>query len=63
MSQYITPSELEHLNEAELRAKFNQILADLHRAQRTLDECPLIRASLENIQTALHRRRQQGPKI
>ena len=62
MTTLITQSELEHLSEPELRSKFSQILNDLARSKKTAAECPLAMASLENIQTALRRRRMQGPK-
>ena len=63
MTQLITSSELEDLSETELRSKFCQILNDLARSQQSLEEYPLVRASLENIERALCRRRLQGPRM
>ena len=65
MSYLITLAELEHLSEMELRSKYTWILSELARQQMALQECPLVLASIENIRTALRRRRQiqQGPKF
>ena len=62
MTTLITQHELEHLSEAELRAKFTQILDELSRRGLTAQECPLAMASLENIRRTLLRKRSRAPK-
>lgn len=63
MSYIITPQELEHLSEPELRSKYCQILNDLARQPHTEQKWPLAMVSLQNIQTAIGRRRQMRPKF
>lgn len=63
MTQLITPSELEHLNEPELRSKYCQILNDLNRQHHTVQNWPLTMITLQNIQSAIIRRRQLRPKF
>ena len=57
MTQLINPSELEHLNEQQLRALYARILEDLIRSGLTVDESPLVALSLQNIRSAIQRRR------
>ena len=52
----LTASELEGLNEFELRSKFYQASNDLVRSKRAAEAAPLALASLENIERALARR-------
>lgn len=63
MSYIITPQELEHCSEPELRSKYCQILNDLAREHHTKQNWPLAMISLQNIQTAIGRRRQLRPKF
>lgn len=68
MSQLITPTDLEGLDEIQLRSKFCQISNDLARSERVLMERPLQLASLENVERALARKmaapkRWPGPKL
>jgi hypothetical protein len=63
MTNLITLAELEDLGETELRSKFCQILNDMARKEQQAQECPLAMASLQNIQTALRRKRMQCPKL
>jgi hypothetical protein len=62
MTQLITQSELEHLNEPELRSKYCQILNDLARQHHKAQNWPLTMVTLQNIQTAIQRRRAMRPK-
>lgn len=55
MSQVITLSELEGLNETQLREKRRAILSDLAARGLTLEECPHIAVSLRFIDEALAR--------
>lgn len=68
MSQLIPASELEGLDEYELRSKFCRISNDLARSEQALVERPLALASLENVERALARKmaapkRWPGPKL
>lgn len=66
MACLITQAELEHLSDAELRHKFNAVLADLASRNMTAADCPLTSATLENIRYVLLRRkarRPQGPRF
>ena len=68
MSQLITASELEHLDEYELRSKFCSISNDLAKTSSATTERPMALASLENVERALARqmaarKRAQGPKF
>jgi hypothetical protein len=56
MSQLITASELEHLDEYELRSKFCSISNDLAKTASATTERPMALASLENVERALARR-------
>ena len=56
MSQLITASELEHLDEYELRSKFCSISNDLAKTAAATAERPMALASLENVERALARR-------
>ena len=49
MSQLITASELEHLDEYELRSKFCSISNDLAKTASATTERPMALASLENV--------------
>ena len=55
MSQLITASELEHLDEYELRSKFCSISNDLAKSAQATTERPMALASLENVERALAR--------
>lgn len=55
MSQLITASELEHLDEYELRSKFCSISNDLAKTASATTERPMALASLENVERALAR--------
>jgi hypothetical protein len=57
MTQLITASELEDLNEFELRSKFWRIASELAKSEAAAAEVPLQRASLETIEQALTRKR------
>ena len=68
MSQLITASELEHLDEYELRSKFCSISNDLAKTASATTERPMALASLENVERALSRqmaarRKATGPKM
>lgn len=68
MSQLITASELEHLDEYELRSKFCSISNDLAKTASATTERPMALASLENVERALARqmaarKRGTGPKF
>lgn len=63
MTQLITSTELEDLNETELRSKYYQIIYELAQSQQFIGDYPLVQASLVNIETALRRRRLQRPKM
>ena len=68
MSQLITASELEPLNEFELRSKFCSISNDLTKSEHAASERPMALASLENVERALarkiaDRKRHGGPKF
>ncbi len=62
MAYIITQAELEHFNDAELKEKFNAILADLARRNMAAADCPLATATLENIRQVLLRRRARRPQ-
>ena len=53
MSFIIAPADLADMTEQELRDLYGRILADLRRAGTSLQECPHIRVSLQNIEAAL----------
>lgn len=61
MTPIITPSELEHLNETELKSRFCDVQAYLS-LPRSAEELSETLTSLENIRQAIRRRKQQGPK-
>ena len=68
MSQLITASELEHLDEYELRSKFCSISNDLAKTASATTERPMALASLENVERAFARqmaarKRGTGPKF
>ena len=68
MSQLITASELEHLDEYELRSKFCSISNDLAKTAAATTERPMALASLENVERArarqmAARKRATGPKF
>lgn len=67
MTNLITLPELEDLTETELRAKFCDILNELARKDQQAQDCPLAMATLQNIQTALRRKRMRdisrAPKV
>jgi len=63
MAYIITPQELEHLSEPELRSKYCQILNDLAREQHSEQNWPLTMITLQNIQAAIGRRRQLQPRF
>ncbi len=62
MTPIISLSELEHLNETELRSKFCDIQASLS-LPRSLEEVSDALASLENIRQAIRCLRPRGPKL
>ncbi len=62
MTYIITTQELEHLNEMELRQKYNAILNDLSRRNLAAADCPLATMTLENIQRVLQRKRALKPR-
>ena len=62
MSQLITRNELEDLCEEELQSKFYALMHDLIRSQNMLNERAMAVASLETVQTELHRRRALRPR-
>ncbi len=63
MSYIITQAELEHLTETELRALYQQILVDAVRLDRNLNDCPLLKITLQNILIALVRKQSFKYKI
>jgi len=62
MTPIVSPSELEHLNESELRSKFCDIQASLS-LPRTLEEVADALASLENIRQAIRCLKPRGPRF
>ena len=68
MSQLITASEIEHLDEYELRSKFCSISNDLAKSRQATTERPIALASLETVERALARQmaarlKATGPKF
>ena len=57
MTYLITLSELEDLSEEELLCKYNAILNDLYRHNLTVADCPLAAITLDNIRTAILRKK------
>ncbi len=57
----ISKEELEHLTEAQLRELYHGIIADCARRNISATDCPLTMITLENIQTALRRKRSLRP--
>ena len=53
----ITKEELEHMTEFQLRQLYTDILADLASRGLSAHQCPLTMITLENIHTALRRKR------
>ena len=62
MTQFITPSELEHLSETELRSKLFHLAQELHRIEESNFERTLVLASIDNVHRALLRKTLKGPK-
>lgn len=59
MSYLITQAELEHLSETELRRKYHAIISEL--AIFSLADCPLAKATLQNILQVLVRKQRLKP--
>lgn len=67
MTLLITPAELAHMTEQELRALHARILCDLRRNDQSAFLCPMLMETLRNINGAILRLqapqpKQQGPK-
>lgn len=62
MSLLITQTDLEGMNEQELRALYGKIIADLQRRGQSAFLNPLIYASLCNIEAAIARLKARHPK-
>lgn len=56
MTHFENQTDLEHLNEAELRFKLRQIFNALAGLQTSSQECAQAMASLEEVQRALYRK-------
>jgi hypothetical protein len=56
MTQFYNQSDLEHLNEAQLRAKLSQIFNVLAGLQNSLQEYSLALATVEEVQKNLRRK-------
>ncbi|MBK9131240.1 MAG: hypothetical protein IPM20_06330 [Gammaproteobacteria bacterium] len=63
MTYFVTPSELEHLSETELRSKLFYLAQELHRIEESQFERKLVLAAIENVQRALLRKKHKGPKL
>jgi len=63
MTRIITQSELQYLNDVELRGVYYQVLNDLSRHDLSIEEHSLLMLSLQNVGTALHRRKPRGPGL
>ena len=59
MSQFIAPTDLNHLNEQQLRTLYARIMQDLARMGQTAESCPHIGATLRNIEAAILRLKQR----
>ncbi len=55
MSQFITPAELAHMTEQELRALYCRLLSDLRRSPQSRFVTSDIHVSLQNVEQALLR--------
>ncbi|MDP2205352.1 MAG: hypothetical protein Q8K65_03510 [Alphaproteobacteria bacterium] len=56
MSYIITQAELAHLTETELRALYHRIVSDLTGCNLTIDDCPLVKITIQNILSVLARK-------
>lgn len=56
MSYIITQAELAHLTETELRGLYHRIVSDMTGRNLNLDDCPLAKITLQNIQRVLARK-------
>ncbi|MEJ1960016.1 MAG: hypothetical protein WDO56_00070 [Gammaproteobacteria bacterium] len=63
MTKIVTPADLEHLTETELRSKFFKLTDELLYAHVTAAEADEITASLKKVRDAIHVRKARGPKI
>lgn len=63
MTRIITQSELQYLNDVELRSVYYRVLNDLSRHDLSIEEHSLLMLSLQNVRTALHRRKPRGPGL
>ena len=61
MSYIITQAELEHMSIVQLKALYNDILADIARRNLSAQYCPMTLITLENILRVL--RRQQARRV
>lgn len=62
MSPIITPSELEHLTETELKSKFCDLQAYLS-LPRSVEELSDAMVSLDNIRQAIRQRKTRGLRM
>jgi hypothetical protein len=62
MTPIITPSELEHLTDIELKSRFCDMQAYLV-VPRTVEQISEALISLDNIRQAIRKRKAQGPKL
>ncbi len=61
MTRIITQSELQNLNDVELRGVYYRVLNELSRDDLSIEEHSCLMLSLQNIRSALHRRKPRGP--
>ncbi len=57
MGYIITTQELAHLSEQELHEKYHALLADLARRNLTIEDCQMVKITLQNILHILMRKR------
>jgi hypothetical protein len=61
MSYIISKAELEYRTEAELRAMYHNILTELAKKGLSIQDRPMTRITLENIQYVLAKKRNLKP--
>lgn len=63
MTRIITQSELQCLNDVELRSVYYRVLNDLSRHDLSIEEHSMLMLSLQNVRWALQRRKPRGPGL
>lgn len=63
MSYIITQEELEHMSIVQLKALYNDILADLANRGLSALDCPLTMITLDNIRAVLRRKQACKPHM